>query len=83
MEEKFEIGQKEEHSVIVNYDIITKRIKIELDGQTKISEFHPSPFAKKFHFDVGTSETNEVEVTVGPFSTKVLVDGKPAQPHLV
>jgi hypothetical protein len=81
--EKFEIGEKEEHIMIVDYGTITKRIKIELDGQTKISEFHPSPFAKKFDFDVGTSEIHKVEVSVGPFSTKVLVDGKPAQPHLV
>lgn len=83
MAEKFEIGQNEEHVLIVGYDVITKRIKIELDGETKVSEFHPSPFAKKFDFDVGTSEIHKVEVSVGAFSTKVLVDGKPAQPHMV
>ena len=83
MAEKFEIGQKEEHSMLVDYNIISKRIKIELDGQTQVNEFHPSPFAKKFHFAVGTSEIHKVEVSVGPFSTKVLVDGQPAQPHLL
>jgi hypothetical protein len=83
MAEKFEVGVNEEHVMIVNYDFFMKRIKIELDGETKVSEFHPSPFAKKFQFDVGTFETHKVEVSVGAFSTKVLVDGKPAPPHPV
>jgi hypothetical protein len=67
----------------VNYDMITKRITIDLDGQTTISKLYYSPFAMKSHFDLETSETHKVEVSAGWFSpNKVLVDGKPVQQML-
>jgi hypothetical protein len=67
--EKFEIGEKEKHSFTVEYSIITKRIKIEQDGVIVANGFHYSPRAKKFQFDVGTSELHHVEITAGPFSS--------------
>jgi hypothetical protein len=69
MAEKFEIGEQEKHFVTVNWTMVTKRMTVELDGQTMFSKgFIFSPFTRKFHFDVGTSETHKVEVSAGPFS---------------
>jgi hypothetical protein len=78
MSERFEIGEKERHIVTVDTNIVSKFITIDVDGQSQVRDWHPSPFAKKFNFEVGTSETHIVEVHVGPFTAaKVLVDGKP------
>jgi hypothetical protein len=75
--EKFEIGEKEKHIISVETNLVSKFITIELDGERLIHNWHPSPFAKKFQFDVGTSESHKVEVTVGAFTPAVvLVDGK-------
>jgi hypothetical protein len=84
MAEKFEIGEKEQHLITVNWTIVTKRMTIELDGRTIFSEgFILSPFTRKFHFDIGTSESHKVEVSAGPFSPiKVIVDGRAAQRRL-
>jgi hypothetical protein len=80
MAEKFEFGETEKHVMTVDTNIVSKFITIEVDGKSLIHDWHPSLFAKNFQFDVGTSETHRVEVTVGPFSAaKVLVDGKPVR----
>ncbi len=82
---KFEIGEKEKHSLTVDADQVMKRISIEVDGQKVIDESLFSLGAKKFAFDVGSSEVHKVEVNLGmtrwAFGRKisVLVDGKPAQ----
>ncbi len=59
-----------------------KRTHIELDAEKLAEEYHYSPLAKTWSFDVGSSEVHKVEVTLGRFSyfkgreVKVLVDGK-------
>jgi hypothetical protein len=45
---KFEIGEKEKHFFTVDWNMITKRIKIEQDGGIVANELHFSPLAKKF-----------------------------------
>jgi hypothetical protein len=81
----FEVGEKEKHSLTVDHDWVMKRIHIELDGEKLADEYHYSPLAKTFSFDVGNSEVHKVEVSLGRFSyfkgreVKVLVDGKPAR----
>jgi hypothetical protein len=67
--------------LVGDWDMVAKRMRVELDGQTIFSKGNFfSPVTRKFHLDVGTSETHKVEVSAGPFSPiKVLVDGKPAQ----
>jgi len=81
MPEKFQIGEREEHLITVDWKMVAKRMTVELGGQTMFDKGNFfSPFTRKFHVDVGTSETHKVEVSAGPFSPiKVLVDGKPAQ----
>ncbi len=80
MTEKLEIGEKEGHITTVATGIVTKFITIEVDGQSMISDWHPSPFAKSFQLDVGTSEIHKADVVAGPFArAKVPVDGKLAQ----
>lgn len=80
MTERFQVGTSERHVVTVKKDLLMKYITIEVDDQQIVHDWHPSPFAKKFHFDVGTSETHKVEVSTGMLSsTKALVDGKPVQ----
>jgi hypothetical protein len=81
----FEVGEGEKHSLTVDTDRVMKTIRIEVDGQKVIDESIFSPAAKKFAFDVGTSEVHKVEVDFGmarwAFGRKmtVLVDGKPLQ----
>ncbi len=82
---RFEVGEGEKHLLTVDWDTIMKRIHIELDDQKIADEFHYSPGAKKFTFDVGSSEVHKVEVRVGMMrwvfgrNISVLVDGRPAQ----
>lgn len=82
---RFEVGEREKHSLTVDYDMVMKRIRVELDDQKIADESLFSPGAKKFAFDVGSSEVHKVEVNLGmtrwAFGRKisVLVDGKPAQ----
>src|SRR5436190_20448529 len=82
---RFEVGEREKHSLIVDCDTVMKRIRIELDDQKITDEYVYSPGAKKFAFNVGSSEVHKVEVNLGmtrwAFGRKisVLVDGKPAQ----
>jgi hypothetical protein len=82
---RFEVGERDKHSLTVDTDMIMKKIRIEVDGQKVIDESLFSPGAKKFAFDVGNSEVHKVEVNLGmtrwAFGRKltVLVDGKPVQ----
>ena len=82
---KFEVGEREKHSLTVDTDRVMKTIRIEVDGQKVIDESLFSPAPKKFAFDVGSSEVHKVEVDLGmtrwAFGRKitVLVDGKPVQ----
>jgi hypothetical protein len=84
----FEIGVKEKHILTVDRDPVMKHIRIELDGEKLADEYIYSLGAKKFSFDIGSSEVHKVEVSLGmalPLvafvkgrTLKVLVDGKPA-----
>jgi hypothetical protein len=77
---KFEIGENEKHTIIVNANPLLKYITIEVDGEKVVNESHFSPLPKKFQFEVGNTEKHQVEINTGPFSsTKVTVDGKAAQ----
>ncbi len=77
---KFKIGKTEKHLIVVDMDRFMKHITIELDGKMLANEFHYSPLAKKFQFDVGSSEKHRVEISAGTFShIKLIVDGKAAQ----
>lgn len=82
---RFEVGEREKHSLTVDCDTVMKRIRIDVDDQKITDESLFSPGAKKFAFDVGSSEVHKVEVNLGmtrwAFGRKisVLVDGKPAQ----
>jgi hypothetical protein len=81
----FEVGESEKHSLTVDTDMVMKTIRIQVDGQKVIDESLFSPGAKKFAFDVGSSEVHKVEVNLGvtrwAFGRKltVLVDGRPVQ----
>jgi len=77
---KFEIGENEKHTIIVNANPLLKYIKIEVDGKKVVNEANFQPLPKKFQIDVGTSEKHRVEISAGPFSPiKLFVDGKEAQ----
>jgi hypothetical protein len=74
---KFEIGETEKHTFVVDNSILWKRIIIELDGEKVVNESHFTPQGKKFEFDVGSSEKHHVEINAGGFShTELFVDGK-------
>jgi len=76
----FEIGEKEKHTLSIDWSLVMKRVRIELDGDKLTEEYIYSPLGSKFSYDIGTSEAHEVEVRVGGFTKlKVLVDGKPVQ----
>ena len=81
----YEVGEKEKHILTVDRDRVMKHIRIELDGEKLADEYYYGLGAKKFSFDVGSSEVHKVEVSLGRFSyfkgreAKVLVDGKPAR----
>jgi hypothetical protein len=77
---KFEIGENEKHSIVVNASALLKFIKIDVDGEKVVNEANFQPLAKKFELDVGNSEKHHVEVSAGPFSPiKLFVDGKEVQ----
>ena len=81
----FEVGEKEKHSLTVDWDRVMKRMRIELDGEKLADQYHYSPLAKNFSFDLGSSEVHKVEVSLGAFlplnlrRIQVLVDGKTAR----
>jgi hypothetical protein len=86
----YRVGETEKHTLTVDRDRVMKHIRIELDGDLLADDYVYSLGAKKFSFDVGTSEKHKAEVTLGmalPLiaiakerELKVLVDGKPASP---
>jgi hypothetical protein len=82
---RFEVGEREKHSLTVDTDMVMKTIRIAVDDQKIVDESLFSPGAKKFAFDVGSPEVHKVEVNFGmtrwAFGRKltVLVDGKPVQ----
>jgi hypothetical protein len=77
---KFEIGEKEKHTIVVGWNLFMKHIKIELDGRTVADKYHYSPGPEKFHFDVGDKEKHKVEISAGGFfPIRLVVDGKPAK----
>ena len=85
----FEVGEREKHSLTVDWDWVMKRMYIELDGEKLADEYYYSLGAKTWSFDVGSSEVHKVEVSLGmtlPLvaifkrrELKVFVDGKPAR----
>ena len=77
---KFEIGETENHTLTVERDYAMKKDIIELDGEKLADKFTIWPGARKYSFDIGSSEVHKVEITMGRFSPpEVLVDGKPAR----
>jgi hypothetical protein len=81
---RYEIGEKEKHFFTIDWNMITKRVKIERDGVIAANELRwYSPLAKKFQFDIGSPEPHHVEITVEPFHPiELMVDGKPVHPLL-
>jgi len=81
--EKFEIGEKEKHYLTVDWDMITKHIKIEEDDVVVVNKSHLSPLAKKFQFDIGSSEQHHIQIIVGQFHpVELKVDGEKVRPLL-
>jgi hypothetical protein len=68
----------------VNWDLITKHLTVELDGQTMYNKgFVLSPLPKKSQLDIGSSETHHVEVSAGPFQPiELKADGEKVRPLL-
>jgi hypothetical protein len=48
---KFEIGENEKHTIIVNASALLKYIKIEVDGKKVVNEPHFSLLQKKFQLE--------------------------------
>ncbi len=77
---KFEIDAAGKHTIVVNTNIFTKTLRIDLDGEKVVSEFRLVPTTKKFEFFVGNSGEHKVEVIAGMVSKpQVFVDGKAVQ----
>ena len=72
---KFEIGETEKHTIIVNASALLKYIKIEVDGEKVVNEANFQPLAKKFQLDVGNSEKHHLEISAGPFSPITTIRG--------
>ena len=53
---KFEIGETEKHTIIVNVSALLKYIKIEVDGEKVVNEANFQPLPKKFQVEVRNSE---------------------------
>ena len=62
---KFEIGETEKHTIIVNATALLKYIKIEVDGKKVVNESHFS--SKEVPVGVGNSEKHHLEISAGPF----------------
>jgi hypothetical protein len=52
---KFEIGETEKHTIIVNASALLKYIKIEVDGEKVVNESNFSSLPKKFQVEVEIS----------------------------
>lgn len=83
--EEFEVGESEKHYFTVEWDIVSKRIKIEQDDKIVVNELHTfSPLNQKFKFDIGSSEKHHGEITAGPFHPiELKVDGQKVCPLLL
>lgn len=80
MSETFEIGETEKHIVTVDFSLLTKHLKVVLDGTEITDEWVLSPSGKKVEFDIGGSEPHHVLVVGGGFRhTEVFVDGTQIQ----
>jgi len=55
---KFEIGETEKHTIIVNASALLKYIKIEVDGEKVVNESHFSSLPKKFQVEVINTQKN-------------------------
>ena len=55
---KFEIGETEKHTIIVNASALLKYIKIEVDGEKVVNEANFQPLPKKFQVEVINTEKN-------------------------
>lgn len=83
--EKFEIGEKEKHYFTIEVGMPLARVKIEQDGVIVANKVLNPFVSKKFKFDVGTSESHHVEISVGPvylFPIELKVDGEKVRPLL-
>jgi hypothetical protein len=80
---RYEVGENEKHYFTVNLNMGSRRVKIEQDGALVASRFLIAPTAKKFTFDVGTSEPHHVEIIAGLFhAIELKADGRVVQPVL-
>lgn len=76
MSETYEIGEKEKHSLTVDFSVLTKHVKVVLDGTVVAHEWVLSPSGRNVEFYIGGSEPHHVVVMVRPFRpTEVSVDG--------
>jgi hypothetical protein len=73
---KFEIGETEKHTIIVNSSALLKYIKIEVDGEKVVNEANFQPLPKKFQLEVGNSEKHHLEISAGPFSPYQTIRGR-------
>ena len=55
---KFEIGENEKHTIIVNVDSLLKYTAIEVDGKKIVNESPFSSLPKKFQVEVINTEKN-------------------------
>jgi len=55
---KFEIGETEKHTIIVNVTPLLKYTAIEVDGEKVVNESHFSSLPKKFQVEVINTEKN-------------------------
>lgn len=76
---RFELGQKEKHTVEVDYSALTGRIKVLVDGKELTDAHHFWLGAKKYNFEVGDAEKHKAELRLATYGHKVelVVDGKP------
>ena len=78
---RFEIGENEKHYLTVDWSLLSKQLRIELDGEILVREWHLSPGAKRVELDVGHSEPHHVLVVAGGLHrTEVRVDGARIEP---
>lgn len=73
---RFEIGEKEKHTVFVNANPLLKYIRVEVDGERviNVSNFQPS---RKLELNVGNSEPHQLEIHIRALSPiRLFVDGK-------
>lgn len=55
---KFEIGETEKHTIIVNASALLKYTAIEVDGEKVVNEANFSSLPKKFQVEVINTEKN-------------------------